>query len=132
MAMGHRPGILASLRQLLDSALQLLNVRLALLGNELEEQKLRLAQGLVLGVLGALLLAVALVLGCGLLLALYWEQRAAVLALLLAVVGGAAAALLVAARRSVRSAAAMFEASMQELAADRATLAQAARDLRQP
>lgn len=129
--MGDRPGIVSSLRQLLDSALQLLNVRLALLGNELEEQKLRLAQGLVLGVLGALLLAVALVLACGLLLALYWEQRAAVLGLLLAVVGGAATALLVAARRSVRSAAAMFEASMQELAADRATLAQAARDLRQ-
>lgn len=129
--MGDRPGIVSSLRQLLDSALQLLNVRLALLGNELEEQKLRLAQGLVLGVLGALLLAVTLMLGCGLLLVLYWDQRVAVLGLLLAAAGGAAVAALVAARRSVRSAAAMFEASMQELAADRATLAQAARDLRQ-
>lgn len=42
--MGDRPGIVSSLRQPLDSARQLLNVRLALLGTELEEQKLRLAQ----------------------------------------------------------------------------------------
>lgn len=127
-----RRGILDSLRQLLDSALQLLQVRLSLLGNELEEQKLRLAHGLVLGLLGALLATVALVLACGLLVALFWEQRVIVLGLLLAGVGAAAGLLVVAARRSLRSTAAMFQASMQELAADRATLAQAARELRRP
>lgn len=127
-----RRGILDSLRQLLDSALQLLQVRLSLLGNELEEQKLRLAQGLVFGLLGALLATVALVLACGWLVTLFWEQRAVVLGLLLAGVGAAAGVLLVAAHRSLRSTAAMFQASMQELAADRATLAQAARDLRRP
>jgi len=126
MAVAPRsPGLLGSLRHLLDSGLQLLQVRLALLGNELEEQKLRLAQALMLGALGALLLALAAVLACGLVLLLFWEQRLAVLVVLLLVFAATGACLLAAASRQVRTAGAMFEASVQELRRDRAALATA-------
>jgi uncharacterized membrane protein YqjE len=117
-----RPGLFGSLRQLLDSTLQLAQVRLALLGNELEEQKLRLTQGLVLSVLGVALLAVAAILLCGFVVVLFWEHRLAALAMLALLFGGAGAALLVHGGRRVRGAGAMFQASLEELARDRAGL----------
>lgn len=118
-----RPGLLASLRQVGDAGLQLLQVRLALLGNELEEQKLRLVQGLVLGLLGALLLLLAFVLLCGLVVVLFWdEHRVAALVVLTALFGAGGALLLRTADRTLRSAGQMFSATLQELSRDRAAL----------
>lgn len=116
-------GLFGSLRQLLDSALQLLQVRLALLGNELEEQKLRLVQGLLLGLVGALLLLFSALLLCGLVVVLFWdEHRVAALVLLTLLFGVGGALLLRAADRSIRSAGQMFGATLQELTRDRAAI----------
>jgi uncharacterized membrane protein YqjE len=117
-------GLFSSLRNLLDSALRIGQVRLALLGTELEEQKLRLAQGLVLSALGALLLTVACLLLSAFVVVLFWDtHRLAALAVLTLGFAGGGALLLRAGSRSVRSAGAMFQASLDELARDRAGLA---------
>lgn len=117
-------GLFSSLRSLFDTALRMGQVRLALLGTELEEQKLRLAQGLVLSGLGALLLTVASGLLSALVLVLFWDtHRLAALAVLTAAFAAAGVLLLRAGSRAVRSAGSMFQASLQELARDRAGLA---------
>ncbi len=116
-------GLIGSLRGLADSALELLQVRLALLGNELEEQKLRLGQALALLGLGLVLLTLAAVLLCGFVLLLLWDgYRLAAVGVLTLVFGGAGAWMLRAARERLRSSASMFQASMDELLADRASL----------
>ncbi|TFY97599.1 phage holin family protein [Ramlibacter humi] len=117
-----RPGLFASLRRLLDSALQLAQVRLALLGNELEEQKLRLTQGLLLSGIGVVFLALASVMLCGFVVVLFWDHRLVALGVLTALFGAVGAALVVQGSRRVRSAGEMFQASLQELARDRAGL----------
>lgn len=117
-------GLFSSLRNLLDSALQLGQVRLQLLGTELEEQKLRLAQGLVLSALGALLLTVATVLLSAFVLLVFWDtHRLAAAAVLTLAFAAGGLWLLNAGRRAVRSAESMFQASLDELARDRARLA---------
>jgi uncharacterized membrane protein YqjE len=124
MAEPRPPGLLASLRQLLDSALALAQVRLALLGTELEEQKLRAGQSLLLGAIGLVLLTVALLLLCGLLLVLV-EPRFRVAALAVLTIGFSAAGVLLlrAARDQLRTTGGLFQASLGELTRDRSALA---------
>lgn len=117
-------GLLASLRRLLATLLELAQVRLELVLTELEQEKLRLFDALLLAA-GAL---VAFGLGLVLLLAFVVllfpaSQRVAVIGVLalLLMAGGAWA--LVAARRRVRAPGGLFEASREELARDRADLA---------
>ncbi len=64
-------GLLGNLRALADAGLDLVQTRLALLGNELEEQKVRVVEGLVLALAGVLLLVVASVLLCGFVVMLF-------------------------------------------------------------
>lgn len=117
-------GLFSSLRNLLDSALQLGQVRLQLLGTELEEQKLRVAHGLVLSALGALLLMVASLLLSAFVLLLFWDtHRLAAAAVLTVAFAAGGAWLLRAGRQALGSAGAMFRASLDELARDRARLA---------
>lgn len=66
-------GLLVSLRGLVATALELAQVRLELLGTELEQQKLRLAAGLVWAMLGVVLFGVGLVMLAGCVLLLFWE-----------------------------------------------------------
>lgn len=121
---GRPPGLLHSLRALADSALLAAQVRLGLLGTELEEQKLRLAHGLAWAFAGVLLLVVALVLLAGLVVMLVREQhRLLALALLVAGFGGAGAWVLLRGLARLRSPGPMFAASLDELARDRAALA---------
>ncbi|HYF18448.1 MAG TPA: phage holin family protein [Ramlibacter sp.] len=120
MAEPRSAGLLASLRTLLDSALDLAHARLALLGNELEEQKLRVAHGLLLAAVGLVLLTVAVLLLCGFVLLLFREgHRLAALGVLTVAFGGGAVFALRAAREQLRSPQAMFQASLDELARDR-------------
>lgn len=126
MADSHVPpatGLLASLRRAVDTGLELAQVRLALLGTELEEQKLRIASGLALGALGILATAVGTVLLCGLILLLAGEAyrlTALVVLTLLFLAGGAL--LVAAATRRLHSAGSMFQASVHELKQDWATV----------
>ena len=116
-------GLLASLRGLLLSGLALAENRLALLSNELEEQKLRLVQGLVMAVAGLFVLGVGLVLFAGFVLLLFWESyRLPALAALTLGFLGAGAWLLASARRRLRSEGGPFGATLAELRADRAAI----------
>ncbi len=117
-------GFLAPLRALADSGLELLRVRLELLGNELEEQKVRITEGLLLAMLGAMLIALAALLVCLFVLVMFWDgYRLQALGVMTVLVVGAGVMLLQAGRRRLRSSGAMFQASLEELRQDRETLA---------
>lgn len=116
-------GLLASLRGLLLTGLALAENRLALLSNELEEQKVRIVHGLVMAVAGLFVLGVGLVLFCGFVLLLFWEgYRLPALAVLTLGFLGAGAWLLVSASRRLRTEGGPFRASVEELRQDRASV----------
>jgi uncharacterized membrane protein YqjE len=117
-------GLLVSLRRLIATALELAQVRLELLGTELEEQKLRILAGLVWATLGVLLLTVGLVLCAGFVLLLFGD------AYRLQVLGALTLAFLIGGALSLRHARARlktppggFATSVAELARDREALA---------
>jgi uncharacterized membrane protein YqjE len=117
------PGLLVSLRQLVASGLELAQVRLELLGTELEAEKLRIASGLIWAALALVFIALALVLFVGCVLLMFWDgyrlQAAAVL-LLLCLVGGVLAWRHALAR--LKTPPGPFPLSVAELARDRARL----------
>lgn len=116
-------GFLAPLRALADSGLELLRVRLELLGNELEEQKVRITEGLLMAMLGAMLIALAALLVCLFVLVLFWDgYRLPALAVMTVLVTGSGLWLLQAGRRRLRSSGAMFQATLEELQQDRESL----------
>jgi uncharacterized membrane protein YqjE len=114
-------GLLASLRQLLLTLLETAQVRLELLGTELEAEKRRVLDALVFAVLALVCLALGLVLLCGTVVLMFPDQWrfavAGALALLLLAGGWA---LLLQARRRLHHPRGMFHASVNELARDRA------------
>lgn len=116
-------GLLSSLRSMADGAVELLQVRLELLGNELEEQKVRVTEGLFLALLGAMLLALAVLLVCGFVLVLFWDAyRLWTLGVMAAVVLLAGVWLVLSGRKRLQTGGAMFQASLEELRQDRDTL----------
>ncbi len=116
-------GLLTSLRGLMSTGLTLAETRLALLGNELEEQKVRIVEGLVLAVAGLFVLGVGVALFCALVLLLFWEgYRLPALALLTVAFVAGGGWLLATARRRLRSEGGPFRASLEELRQDRATV----------
>ena len=117
-------GLLVSLRRLIATALELAQVRLELLGTELEEQKLRILAALVWAALGALLVGVGLALFAGFVVLLFAEgYRLQVLAVLMLVflIGGALALRHAGARLKTPPGA--FAASVAELVQDRSAVA---------
>jgi uncharacterized membrane protein YqjE len=66
-------GLFDSLRRLVDTAVEILQLRLQLLGSELEQEKLRLVEALVQAAIGLVMLALALVLALGFVVLLFWE-----------------------------------------------------------
>lgn len=117
-------GLFASLRGLLANAVELAQVRLQLLGTEVELAVHSIFDGLVRAAAALVLLALGLVLLCGFILMLvqdsYRLAATGVLALLLLGAGGW---LLVLARRRLDGAAGMFRQSLAELRRDRDALA---------
>jgi uncharacterized membrane protein YqjE len=73
MAEGKSDGLFSSLRQLLGTALETAHIRLELLGTELEFEKRRIFDGLVLAAVALLFLGLGLVLLCGTVVLLFWE-----------------------------------------------------------
>ncbi|MCZ2439078.1 MAG: phage holin family protein [Burkholderiales bacterium] len=117
-------GLLRSLRRLTDSALEIVQVRLALLGTEFEQEKQRLFDALLRAVLGLLLLALALVLAVAFVLLLLQEAyRLPALGVLALAFGVAAASLLRSARAALQSGpGGPFALSLAELRQDRASV----------
>jgi uncharacterized membrane protein YqjE len=117
-------GLLVSLRRLIATALELAQVRLELLGTELEEQKLRILAGLVWAALGVLLLGVGLALFAGFVVLLFAEgyRLHALAVLTFAFLAGAALSLRHA-RARLKTPPGAFAASVAELVQDRDALA---------
>ena len=120
-------GLAASLRQLVASGLELAQLRLELLGTEIEAQKLRIAAALAWGALAMVLFALALVLLVLCVMIYFWEPyrfQAAAVMLIVFLAGGVFAARL--ARARLQTTAGTFAASVGELRRDRDALAAAA------
>lgn len=124
MAEPPTPGLADSLRRLLGGALESVQVRLDLLAVELEQEKRRLLQALLLGALALLMLGVGTVLLVGLLLLLLQEgyRLAALAVLALGFLGGGFVLVRLAARR-LASPGGIAAATRGELARDRQALA---------
>lgn len=132
MAENASPGLFASLRHLLGDLVDLGRTRLALLANEVEEEKIRLVGVLVHSVLALACLIVGAILLVAFLVLLFWEQRLVVVGLsCLAFIGAA----LVFARRSqagLDEGSSLFRASLAELETDVASLRGGRRDDESP
>lgn len=113
-------GLLASLRQLLFTLLETAQVRLELLGTELEAEKRRVLDALVFVAVALVCLALGLVLLCGTVVLMFPDHLrfAAAAGLALLFLGGGAG-LLGLARRRLHHPRGMFHASAKELARDR-------------
>ncbi|MFN4352195.1 MAG: phage holin family protein [Hylemonella sp.] len=117
------PGLFASLRQLLGTAVEALQVRLALLSNEIEQEKLRLFDGLLWAGLALLLLGLGALLLCAFIVVLFWDShRLLALGTLTLLFLGAGIAVLSMARTRLQSPGGLFNSSVAELGRDRAGL----------
>lgn len=120
---GKNVGLFASLRRLLGTVLEIAQVRLDLLGTEVELEKRRLFDGLLWGLAALLMLGVGVVLVCGFIILLFWDgYRLAAVGVLALLFLAAGAWLVRAARHRLQSPNGMFEASLAELQRDRAGL----------
>jgi uncharacterized membrane protein YqjE len=116
-------GLFVSARRLLATLLELGQVRLELIATELELEKLRLFDALLLAVAAMLALAVGVVLLCFFIVALAGDAyRLHALALLALLFIGSSVWGLRAARARLRSPGTLFDATAAELARDRAAL----------
>lgn len=77
---GGPGGLLAALRNTAATLIATARTRVELAGNELESERLRLVQSLILGISALFCFGVAVLLLIGLVLALHWESRVALLA----------------------------------------------------
>lgn len=117
-------GLFQSLRRLLATGLAMAQVRLDLLGNELEQEKLRVFDALAWAAVALLLLGLGLLLGAALLVALAPEAwRPLVLGLLTLGCLGGGAWMLNQARQRLTSPGGVLAATRAELARDRDALA---------
>lgn len=115
----NESGLFASLRRLLATALEMAQVRLDLLGTEIELEKQRLFNGLLWGSIALMMLGMGLVLLCGFVILLFWEgyRLAATGGMALLFLSGGAT-LLYKARQHLQQKAGIFNASMSELDRD--------------
>ncbi len=116
-------GLLVSFKRLCDTVLEIGQVRLELVGTELELEKKRLFEGLLWALSALLFLGVGLVLFCGFIIFLFWEgYRLAAVGVMAMFFLGAALALLMKARHRLSNPNGIFSASVSELNKDRLAL----------
>lgn len=120
---GSPRGLFGSLRQLMATALEIGHVRLQLFGNELEQEKLRIFDGLLLAGVGLMLVSVGTVLLCALIILLFAEgyRLAALAVLTLAFIAAGVLAMRAGGQR-LRGPGHMFQATLGEVAQDHAGL----------
>ncbi|MDO8262710.1 MAG: phage holin family protein [Gallionella sp.] len=122
--MAESGGLMESLRRLADTLLAILQTRLELLSNELEEERLRIAQMLLYGSVALFFFGLAIMILTAFFVVLFWDSHR------LLVLGGFAALYFVAGllvwnalRRMAREKSKLFSSSLAELADDRDLLA---------
>lgn len=116
------PGMFASLRRLLGDLVEIGRTRLALLANEVEEEKIRLVGVLVHSALALICFAIGAVLLVAFLTLLFWEQRLVVLGLSCLLFMGGAVVFARRSRAGLDRGSDLFKASLAELDADVASL----------
>lgn len=118
------PGLLVSLRRLGATTLELVRIRLELLGTEVERQKLSILSALLWAALGSVCVGVGLVLLSGLIVLLFWDSyRLHAIAALVFAYFIAGALMLRYAVGQIQTPSGAFAASRAELARDHAALA---------
>jgi uncharacterized membrane protein YqjE len=118
---GDNTGLFGQLQQSLGTVIELLRVRLALLGTELGLEKQRLGAGLFWGAMAFMCLTVAAVLLCGFVLLLFWDgYRLAAMGILALLFLAGGLLLLQVAQRRLSAASNLFSTSLAELERDRA------------
>lgn len=117
-------GLFDSSKRALDALLELAQVRLELLGTELQAEKLRLFDALLRAIIAVVMLGLALVLALGFVVLLFWEgYRLAAVGVLALLFAGGGAALLSSARRALSfDDGGPFALTLGELRRDRAGL----------
>jgi uncharacterized membrane protein YqjE len=115
-----RAGLLASIRGLLATGLEIAQTRLALFATEVEEERARLLALVAFGAVALILLAAGLVFFAIFVTVLLWDNnRLLILGVFSALFLGGGLLALLAARRQARSPSRLFAASLAELAKDR-------------
>lgn len=116
----HSPGLLASLQRLLATLLELLQTRVEIVATEFEEERVRIQELVVFGVLTLFFFCVGLTLATLFVVALYWDtHRLTVLAgvtLLYLGLGGFTGVFLY---RRLKSRSRLFSTTLSELEKDR-------------
>jgi uncharacterized membrane protein YqjE len=119
-----QPGFFSSLKNLLHTLIGIGRTRLALLGTELEEEKIRLASLFAYGVAALFLLGLGLVILVVLVATAFWDNRLLVLGgFTLLFLGGGFLCLKLAGHALQRDSS-LFRASLAELDADLTALEQ--------
>jgi uncharacterized membrane protein YqjE len=120
---GAGGGLMDSVRRLAATAVGLVETRLEIVVTELEEEKLRLRQMLILGVVAGFCLGVAALLAVMLVVVLFWDTHrlAAIGGLLVLFLGGGAVAAM-ALWRQTGAHARLFDTTLSELRKDRERL----------
>lgn len=116
-------GLMGSVKRLTGSLIAILSTRLELLANELQEERLRLTQMLLLALIALFCLGTGLMLLNAFIVVLFWDDhRLLALGLLSLVylVAGAAVAMVV--RVKAQAGSKLFAASLAELDKDRQAL----------
>ncbi len=117
------PGLMGSARRLLSTLTSIVSTRLELLANELQEERLRLAQMLLFALFALFCFCMVVLLLTVFIVVLFWDDhRLAVLGILSTVffVLGTLAAMLL--RSKARAGSQLFSASLAELARDKEQL----------
>lgn len=115
--------LFASLRRMLGTLLEMAQVRLELLGTEVEFEKRRLLEGLLWGAVGLTVLGVGLVLACGFVVLLLWDgYRLPALGVMTLLFLGIGVWLLHDAKKRLYQHEHVFSQSVAELRRDRAGL----------
>ena len=119
----HSPGLLASLQQLLSSLLGILQTRVEIIATEYEEERIRLRELVVFGVLTLFFFSIGLTLVTIFIIAFYWDTHrlevlgfVSVLYLVLSAVTG------ICLYRRLKSRPRIFATTVSELAKDREKL----------
>lgn len=116
-------GLLGSVKRLLSTLTSIVSTRLELLANELQEERLRLTQMLVMGLFALFCLGMGLLLLTVFVTVLFWDDhRLLVLGALCTLFFALGAGLLLWLRSKARARPKLFSASLAELCADREAL----------
>ena len=116
-------GLMGSVKRLTGSLIAILSTRLELLANELQEERLRLTQMLLLALIALFLLGTGLILLNAFIVVLFWDShRLLALGLLCAVYLVAGAAVSISLRTKAESGSKLFAASLAEFEKDRQAL----------